>query len=53
MQATSQDKEMARLLGIPVPHDHAYLYLPRLGGLAGILVAPILFVSVEWVLRSP
>jgi branched-chain amino acid transport system permease protein len=48
MQATSQDKEMARLLGIPVALMImlSFIYGSALGGLAGILVAPILFVSV-------
>ena len=48
MQATSQDKEMASLLGIPVARMImlTFVYSAILGGLAGILVAPILFVSV-------
>ncbi len=48
MQATSQDKEMASLLGIPVAWMImlTFVYSAVLGGLAGILVAPILFVSV-------
>jgi branched-chain amino acid transport system permease protein len=48
MQATSQDKEMASLLGIPVALMImlTFIYSAVLGGLAGILVAPILFVSV-------
>ena len=48
MQATSQDKEMASLLGIPVALMImlTFMYGSSLGGLAGILVAPILFVSV-------
>ena len=48
MQATSQDKEMASLLGIPVAWMImlTFVYSAALGGLAGILVAPILFVSV-------
>jgi branched-chain amino acid transport system permease protein len=48
MQATSQDKEMASLLGIPVALMImlTFIYSATLGGLAGILVAPILFVSV-------
>jgi branched-chain amino acid transport system permease protein len=48
MQATSQDKEMASLLGIPVTLMImlTFMYSAMLGGLAGILVAPILFVSV-------
>ena len=48
MQATSQDKDMARLLGIPVATMIAmtFIYSAMLGGLAGILVGPILFVSI-------
>jgi branched-chain amino acid transport system permease protein len=48
MQATSQDKEMASLLGIPVAVMImlTFLYSAVLGGLAGMLVAPILFVSI-------
>ncbi|HTT13229.1 MAG TPA: branched-chain amino acid ABC transporter permease [Burkholderiaceae bacterium] len=49
MQAVSQDKEMASLLGIPVALliMLTFVYSATLGGLAGILVAPILFVSVQ------
>lgn len=49
MQATSQDKEMASLLGIPVAMMImlTFVYSATLGGIAGILVAPILFVSVS------
>lgn len=48
MQATSQDKEMASLLGIPVAWMImlTFIYSAFLGGLAGILVGPVLFVSV-------
>jgi branched-chain amino acid transport system permease protein len=48
LQATSQDKDMARLLGIPVALMIAitFVYSAALGGLAGVLVAPILFVSI-------
>ncbi|HYM04139.1 MAG TPA: branched-chain amino acid ABC transporter permease [Stellaceae bacterium] len=48
MQATSQDKEMASLLGVPVALMImiTFMYSAMLGGLAGILVAPVLFVSV-------
>jgi len=48
LQATSQDKDMARLLGIPVALMIAitFLYSATLGGLAGVLVGPILFVSI-------
>ena len=49
MQAVSQDKEMASLLGIPVASMImlTFVYSATLGGIAGILVAPILFVSVN------
>jgi branched-chain amino acid transport system permease protein len=49
LQATSQDKEMAGLLGIPVATMImiTFVYSALLGGIAGILVAPILFVSVQ------
>jgi branched-chain amino acid transport system permease protein len=49
MQATSQDKEMASLLGIPVMLMImiTFMYSAMLGGLAGVLVAPILFVTVS------
>jgi branched-chain amino acid transport system permease protein len=49
MQATSQDKEMASLLGIPVMTMImiTFMYSAALGGLAGILVAPVLFVTVS------
>lgn len=48
LQATSQDKEMASLLGIPVATMVliTFAYSAALGGLAGVLVAPVLFVSV-------
>ncbi len=48
LQATSQDKEMASLLGIPVATMIliTFAYSAALGGLAGILVAPVLFISV-------
>jgi branched-chain amino acid transport system permease protein len=47
LQATSQDKEMARLVGIPVAWMIAltFIYSATLGGLAGVLIGPILFVS--------
>ncbi|MBV9813538.1 MAG: branched-chain amino acid ABC transporter permease [Acetobacteraceae bacterium] len=47
LQATSQDKEMASLLGIPVAAMVliTFAYSAALGGVAGILVGPILFVS--------
>jgi branched-chain amino acid transport system permease protein len=49
LQATSQDKEMASLLGIPVAFMvlFTFAYSAALGGLAGVLVAPVLFVSVS------
>jgi branched-chain amino acid transport system permease protein len=48
LQATSQDKDMARLLGIPVASmiGITFIYSATLGGLAGILVGPVLFVSI-------
>ncbi len=47
LQAVSQDKEMAGLLGIPVAGMIllTFAYSSALGSIAGILVAPILFVS--------
>jgi branched-chain amino acid transport system permease protein len=49
LQATSQDKEMATLLGIPVASMImiTFVYSAVLGGIAGILVAPVLFVSIQ------
>ena len=49
MQATSQDKEMASLLGIRVATMImlTFVYSAVLGGIAGILVAPVLFVSIQ------
>lgn len=49
MQATSQDKEMAALLGIPVATMImiTFVYSAVIGAIAGILVAPILFVSIH------
>jgi branched-chain amino acid transport system permease protein len=48
LQATSQDKDMARLVGIPVAWMIAFtfIYSATLGGVAGILVSPVLFVSI-------
>ncbi len=48
LQATSQDKEMAAMLGIPVAIMVliTFAYSAALGALAGVLVAPVLFVSV-------
>jgi branched-chain amino acid transport system permease protein len=47
LQATSQDKDMARLVGIPVAWMIAltFIYSAMLGGMAGVLIAPVLFVS--------
>ena len=47
LQAVSQDKEMAGLLGIPVALMIliTFAYSSAIGGIAGILIAPILFVS--------
>jgi branched-chain amino acid transport system permease protein len=49
LQATSQDKEMAALLGIRVSTMImiTFVYSAVLGGIAGILVGPILFISVQ------
>jgi branched-chain amino acid transport system permease protein len=49
MQATAQDKEMARLLGIRVATMIAitFIYSSILGAVAGILVGPIFYVSKE------
>jgi branched-chain amino acid transport system permease protein len=49
MQATAQDKEMARLLGIRVATMIAitFVYSSILGAAAGILVGPIFFVTKE------
>ncbi len=49
LQATSQDKEMAALLGVPVALMimFTFVYSAVLGGIAGILVAPVLFVSIQ------
>ena len=48
LQATSQDKDRARLLGIPVAWMIAitFIYSATLGGLAGVLIGPVLFVSI-------
>jgi branched-chain amino acid transport system permease protein len=49
MLATAQDKEMARLLGIRVSTMIVitFIYSSILGGIAGILVGPIFYVSKE------
>lgn len=49
MQATAQDKEMARLLGIRVASMIAitFIYSSILGAVAGILVGPIFYVTKE------
>ena len=49
MQATAQDKEMARLLGIRVAKMIAltFAYSSILGAVAGILVGPIFYVTKE------
>jgi branched-chain amino acid transport system permease protein len=48
IQATSQDREMASILGIPTALMimGIFAYSSALGALAGILIAPILYVSV-------
>ncbi len=49
MQATAQDKEMARLLGIRVAKMIAitFAYSSILGAAAGVLVGPIFYVTKE------
>jgi branched-chain amino acid transport system permease protein len=49
MLATAQDKQMARLLGIPVAKMIAitFAYSSILGAAAGILVGPIFFVTKD------
>lgn len=49
LQATSQDKEIAALIGIPVPTMImiTFVYSAVIGGIAGILVAPVLFVTAS------
>lgn len=49
LQATSQDKEMASLLGIRVATMIMITFVASavIGGIAGILVAPVLFVSIQ------
>ncbi len=49
MQATAQDKEMARLLGIRVATMIVitFIYSSILGAVAGILIGPIFFVTKE------
>ena len=49
MQATAQDKDMARLLGIPVAAMIAlsFVYSTVLAGAAGILVGPVFYVTKE------
>jgi len=49
MQATAQDKEMARLLGVRVSRMIVltFIYSSMLGAVAGILIGPIFYVSKE------
>jgi len=49
MQATAQDKEMARLLGIRVSRMIVvtFVYSSILGAAAGILIGPVFYVSKE------
>ena len=49
MQATAQDKEMARLLGIRVARTIAitFAYSSILGAAAGILIGPIFYVTKD------
>jgi branched-chain amino acid transport system permease protein len=49
MQATAQDKQTARLMGIPINKMIAFtfIYSALLGGVAALLVAPILNVTKD------
>ncbi len=49
LQATAQDKEMSRLLGIRISVMIAitFIYSSILGGVAGILVGPIFYVTKD------
>ncbi len=49
MQATAQDKEMARMLGVRVARMIAitFVYSSILGAAAGILIGPIFYVTKE------
>jgi branched-chain amino acid transport system permease protein len=49
MQATAQDKEMARLLGVRISRMIVitFVYSSILGAVAGILIGPIFYVSKE------
>jgi branched-chain amino acid transport system permease protein len=49
MQATAQDKDMARLLGIPVATMIAltFIYSTVLAATAGILIGPVFYVTKE------
>ena len=49
MQATAQDRDMARLLGIPVDRIIliTFIYAAILGGIAAILLAPIFYVTSD------
>ncbi len=49
MQATAQDKDMARLLGIRVANMIVitFVYSSILGAIAGVLVGPIFYVTKE------
>jgi len=49
MQATAQNKEMARLLGIRVSRMIAisFIYSSILGAIAGILIGPVYYVTKD------
>ncbi|MGI5835073.1 MAG: branched-chain amino acid ABC transporter permease [Chloroflexota bacterium] len=53
MRATAQDKETARLMGVNIGLMTALTFAlaAALGGIAGILVAPIFYISVEMGVR--
>ncbi|HEX9014926.1 MAG TPA: branched-chain amino acid ABC transporter permease [Chloroflexota bacterium] len=53
MRATAQDKETARLLGVDIARmtSLTFALAAAIGGLAGILLAPIFYISVEMGVR--
>jgi branched-chain amino acid transport system permease protein len=53
MRATAQDKETARLMGVDIARmtSLTFALAAAIGGLAGILLAPIFYVSVEMGVR--
>jgi branched-chain amino acid transport system permease protein len=53
MRATAQDKETARLMGVDIARmtSLTFALAAAIGGLAGVLLAPIFYVSVEMGVR--